>query len=195
MAGGSKRTGLIGAAGEYHVAAQLSQRGWLATITIKNSPGTDVLAQHVETGVVVAIQTKTTEIAAQGWILSAKDEMPTDRADAWYALVGMNGELARPEFYIVPRNHVSAHLFVGHRHWLRTPGKGGKVHQDSGMRNIYPSEVQAYKEDWASLLAPTTERPYALPEWVATYAAELGLPPGHPDAAAFAAPPAIISPA
>ncbi len=58
MAGGNKRTGPIGAAGEYHVAVQLSQRNWLATITIKNSPGTDVLAQHVETGVVVAIQTR-----------------------------------------------------------------------------------------------------------------------------------------
>lgn len=95
VADGSKRTGLIGAAGEYHVVAQLSQRGWLATITIKNSPGTDVLAQHVETGVLVALQTKTTEIAAQGWILGAKDETPTDRADSWYVLVGMNGELAR----------------------------------------------------------------------------------------------------
>jgi hypothetical protein len=187
VAGGNKRTGLIGAAGEYHVAAQLSQRDWLATITIKNSPGTDVLAQHVESGALVAIQTKTTETAAQGWILSAKDETPTDRVDSWYVLVGMNGETARPDFYIVPRNHVSAHLHVGHQHWLRTPGKGGKVHQDNGMRNIYPAEVQAYKEDWDALLAPTTGRPYALPDWFAAYAVELGLPDGHPDAGRFAA--------
>jgi hypothetical protein len=43
VASGFTRTGLTGAAGEYHVAAQLSQRGWLATITKKNSPGTDEL--------------------------------------------------------------------------------------------------------------------------------------------------------
>ncbi|MDE3130858.1 MAG: hypothetical protein KGL16_06855 [Acidobacteriota bacterium] len=187
MAGGNKRTGLIGAAGEYHVAAQLSQRGWLATITIKNSPGTDVLAQHAEKGVLVAIQTKTTEIASQGWILGSKDEAPTDRDDCWYVLVGMNGEANRPDFYVVPRNHVSAHLYVGHQKWLRTPGKDGKVHQDSGMRNIYPPEVHAYKEDWAALLEPTTARPYALPDSFVTYAAEVGLPDGHPDAVLFGA--------
>ena len=107
MASSRRRTGLIGAAGEYHVAAQLSQRGWLATITIKNSPGTDVLAQHFDTGVLVAIQTKTTEIATQGWVLGSKDESPTDRADSWYVLVAMNGELVRPDFYVVPRNHVA----------------------------------------------------------------------------------------
>jgi len=185
VAGGNRRTGLIGAAGEYHVAAQLSQRGWLATITIKNSPGTDVLAQHVETGVLVAIQTKTTEYASQGWILGVKDETPTARTDSWYVLVGMNGETARPDFYVVPRNHVSAHLYVGHQYWLQTPGKGGKVHQDSGMRNIYPPEVQPYKEDWAALLQPTTARQYALPDHFLKHVGAIGLPVGHPDAGLF----------
>jgi hypothetical protein len=52
-------TGLTGAAGEYYVAAELSRRGWLATVTIKNSPGTDVLAQRLGTGRVVSIQVKT----------------------------------------------------------------------------------------------------------------------------------------
>ena len=36
----SRTTGLTGAAGEYYVAAELSRRGWLATVTIKNAPGT-----------------------------------------------------------------------------------------------------------------------------------------------------------
>ena len=35
----------VGVAGEYLVAAQLTLRGWLATVTLKNSPGIDVLAQ------------------------------------------------------------------------------------------------------------------------------------------------------
>ena len=52
-------TGLTGAAGEYYVAAELSRRGWLATVTIKNAPGTAVLAQNPITKLTVAIQTKT----------------------------------------------------------------------------------------------------------------------------------------
>ena len=51
-------TGLTGAAGEYYVAAELSRRSWLATVTIKNSPGTDVLAQRLDRRRLVAIQTK-----------------------------------------------------------------------------------------------------------------------------------------
>lgn len=182
---GLKSTGLTGAAGEYHVAAQLSQRGWLATITIKNSPGTDVLAQHVDTGALVAVQTKTTATASQGWILGAKDEKPTERTDSWYVLVGMHGENERPDFYVLPRNHVAAHLWVGYQHWLTTPGRGGKPHQENTLRNIYPSEVSAYKEDWDALLAPSTNRPYALPDTFAIHVKEFGLPPGHPDALLF----------
>lgn len=63
------------------------------------------------------------------------------------------------------------------------------------MRNIYPAEVQAYKEDWDALLKPTTARSYALPDWFTTYAAEIGLPAGHPDATLFAAARAASTPA
>ncbi|HSI36145.1 MAG TPA: hypothetical protein VK986_21355, partial [Tepidisphaeraceae bacterium] len=49
-------TGLTGAAGEYHVAAELSRRGRLATVTIKNSPGTDVLAQRRDRSAMVAAE-------------------------------------------------------------------------------------------------------------------------------------------
>ena len=37
------QTNLIGAAGEYYVAAELSRSGWLATVTLKNARGIDVL--------------------------------------------------------------------------------------------------------------------------------------------------------
>jgi hypothetical protein len=84
-------TGLTGAAGEYHVAAELSRRDWLATVTIKNSPGTDVLAQRRDRRRIVALQTKT---ASRGSLfrLSVKDEDPGERDNEWYALVAL-GEL------------------------------------------------------------------------------------------------------
>jgi hypothetical protein len=56
---GRKYTALTGAAGEYYVAAELSRRGWAASITPKGVERNDVLAQHVETRAVVAIQVKT----------------------------------------------------------------------------------------------------------------------------------------
>jgi len=87
--------GLIGAAGEYFVAAELSRRGWLATVTIKNAPGTDVLAQHGATKQVVAIQTKTATTAT--FRLSARDEVPASAPNQWCVLVALG---------VVPRHVV-----------------------------------------------------------------------------------------
>ncbi len=52
-------TAITGAAGEYFAAAELSARGWIATISVRGAPATDVLAQHAETGRLIAVQTET----------------------------------------------------------------------------------------------------------------------------------------
>ncbi len=176
-------TGLIGAAGEYHVAAQLSMRGWLATITIKNAPRTDVLAQHLESGVLAAIQTKTTSVAGDILVLGSKDERPDLRDSEWYILVAMRGTEHRPDFYVMPRNHVSALLWVHHRIWLAKPGRGGAPHKDTTIRNIHKSDIEAYRERWETLLEAPSATPYALPAWFSERVSEFGLPPEHPDAA------------
>jgi len=131
--------------------------------------------------VVVAIQTKTTETATQGWILGAKDETPTDRADAWYVF-GRDeraSSSARSSTSCLATT-VSAHLFVG------PPALASDTRQGrqgaSGQRDAQhlPGGGAGVQGGLAALLAPTTGAPYALPDWVAIYAAELGLPPGHP---------------
>lgn len=175
-------TGLIGAAGEYHVAAQLSMRGWLATVTIKNAPGTDVLAQHLDMGTLVAIQTKTTSSSGDSLVLGLKDERPAPRDNEWYVFVVMKGVDARPDFFVMPRDHVSALLYVGHRNWLAQPGRGGAQRKDNSMRNVFPAEIQPYREDWDSLLAPPSQRAYELPPWFDEKAPVHGYPPGHPRA-------------
>src|SRR2546423_9273637 len=114
------------------------------------------------------------------WVLGIKDETPSDRTDSWYILVALRGQTERPDFYVIPRNHVAAYLYVGHRNFLRKPGRGGRPHQDGPRRTMFALDIQAYKEDWGALLKPTSERPYALPDWVAKYAPVLGLPPGGP---------------
>lgn len=41
-------TGLSGVAGEYFVAAELSRRGYIASITLRNTRGIDILASDAE---------------------------------------------------------------------------------------------------------------------------------------------------
>src|SRR5436190_4554604 len=99
-----RATNITGAAGEYHVAAELSRRGWLATVTIKNSPDTDVLAQHPHTERLLAVQTKTAS-PRNRFRLKKKNETPASRDGQWFVLVGLRGEFERPDFYIIPRDH------------------------------------------------------------------------------------------
>ena len=79
---GKKFTALTGAAGEYYVAAELSRRGWAASITPRGVERTDVLAQHLESKTVVAIQVKTMALGNR-FRLGAKNEEPTTATNEW----------------------------------------------------------------------------------------------------------------
>ena len=48
-----------GIAGEHFVAAELSRRGWVATLTAKNTPGVDALATRLEGDTFARVQVKT----------------------------------------------------------------------------------------------------------------------------------------
>jgi hypothetical protein len=101
MPGRSAQTNLIGAAGEYYVAAELSRAGWLATMTIKNSPDVDVLAVEPPPGRrSVVIQVKTT--TKSHWVLRTPPQESERRPDEFFVLVRIKGERERPDFYVVP---------------------------------------------------------------------------------------------
>jgi hypothetical protein len=133
--------GLVGAAGEYYVAAELSRRDWLATVTIKNSPGTDVLAQRLDRRRIVAIQTKTASPGSH-FRLNVKDEAPGERDNEWYVLVSLRGDEERPTFYVIPRHVMAAIVYLEHRDWLhhhdrlRAPMRTSQQRKANPMRTI-----------------------------------------------------------
>jgi hypothetical protein len=51
---------LCGVSGEYFVAAELSRRGYVASLTLRNTRGIDVLASNADATKAVGIQVKTT---------------------------------------------------------------------------------------------------------------------------------------
>jgi Holliday junction resolvase-like predicted endonuclease len=62
---------ITGVSGEYFVAAELSRRGWVAVITLKNTPNIDVIATTPDGKRTLNIQVKTRSIKnRQGWILT-----------------------------------------------------------------------------------------------------------------------------
>jgi hypothetical protein len=97
-----KDRNITGAAGVYFAAAELSQLGWIAALTRRYAPRTDVLAQRADSSRTVGIQVKT---RLSGWFqLGRSIPLPSSEgANEWFVLISLHGPGARPDFYIVPR--------------------------------------------------------------------------------------------
>jgi hypothetical protein len=97
------KKGIIGVSGEYFVAAELSQMGIVATLTLKNTPKIDILATNLESGKFVSIQVKTMGVEnTKGWKLSNKDEEKSDIKNFYYVMCNLQGLGKAPEYYIIP---------------------------------------------------------------------------------------------
>ncbi len=175
-------TSQTGAAGEFHVAAQLSQRGWQASVLLGNARRTDVLAHHPETGVSVSIQSKAANGGGDFQAGKASEEPSPPEAREWFVFVGLRSPDERPAFYIVPRNVIAAFSWCTHQAWLRSTRRDGRPHKDNSMRNISQRYLEAFLERWDDLLRPPGEIPYWLPQWFWDAKERVGLQPGHPGA-------------
>lgn len=139
----------VGIAGEYYVAAELSVRGYVASITLRNSRGIDILASNADATRTVSIQVKTSKGGQPRWILGKKSESFASRGH-FYAFVILSPIGQRPEFYIVPSEVVASTVSTDHTTWLKGTKKDGSAHKDSNMR-IFRDDVGQFKEAWSLL--------------------------------------------
>jgi len=124
---------LAGVSGEYFVAAELSRRGFVATLTLKNTRGIDILVSNAEAEKSIGIQVKTNQTTKKSWVLTSKSE--SFHADnLFYVFVNLISISSLPRFHIVPSKHVASTIKEGHQQWLMTPGKKGQKHMDNPMR-------------------------------------------------------------
>lgn len=146
---------IIGVAGEYFVAAELSQLWIVATLTLKNTPKIDILATNLETWKVANIQVKTMSINNnQWWRLSSKDEEESNIKNHYYVFVNLLWEWKLPEYYIIPQKDIANYLYYYHRNWLNW--KEGR--NDTTMRVFDPYRKKEsenfwkkYKNNWKEL--------------------------------------------
>jgi hypothetical protein len=143
---------LCGVAGEYFVAAELTRRGYVASITLRNTRGIDILASNADATRAVGIQVKTKQGPGAEWLLSAKaEEAPGSPVSdhLFYVFVNLNG-IAAPTYHVVPREAVAAYARETHRQWLASPGRNGRARRDSSMRKFRDPDGQ-YRDRWDSL--------------------------------------------
>jgi hypothetical protein len=140
---------LVGVAGEYFVAAELSRRGYIASISLRNTRGIDILATNQSASRSITIQCKSKQVARKTWPLNEKNEGFVS-ADHFYVFVTF-GELQElPSYHIVSSLVVSDYITTSHKRWLSTPGRDGHKHVDNSLRNFSDPDDQ-YLGKWESL--------------------------------------------
>jgi hypothetical protein len=137
---------LLGAAGEYHVMAELLRRGYIAALAPQGVPNADIVVTDVEGSRLCSIQVKTRRDLGSdgGWHMKAKHEdIRSDRLFYCFVDFGKTPS-ARPAVHVVPSALVANVLSVTHRKWLATPGKKGQPHKDGPMRRLLPDYTRTF---------------------------------------------------
>ena len=137
---------LIGVSGEYFVAGELSRRGYVAAITLRNTRGTDIVVSNEKGTKTVNVQVKTKRPGNPDWILTKKAESVTEK-NIIYIFVSLYELDLRPQYYIVPSKDVAKYIKTTYDLWLRTPGKGGRAHKETSIR-IWDDQDKKYLERW-----------------------------------------------
>ena len=120
----------IGLAGEFYTLGQLTQRGYLATMTLGNTKGVDILVTNQEVNKLFKVEVKTTNkrlrherLFGEGlfyvWAMSAKHEGIRDHKLV-YCFVALGDVNERPDFFLVPSNEVAEYIEWQHQHWINT---------------------------------------------------------------------------
>jgi len=135
-----------GVAGEYFVAAELSRRGYVATLTLRSTRGIDILASDADSTRSVGIQVNTSQYKSPTWLASKKAEDSELAENLFFVFVSLNG-LSEPSYHVVPRHVVVKHLRENHERWLSQPRRDGKPRKDTSMREFRDPEGK-YRNRW-----------------------------------------------
>ncbi len=144
-----KDTSLTGAAGEHLVLSRLLSRGILAAQAPRGTRKVDILVNHLDKDSTALIQVKSRLIGTDGgWHMNQKHELIKEK-DLWYCFVDFEPD--SPKVYVIPSLLVATIVTEENESWMRTPGKGGKMHNETEMRRIqpkYPYKVPSAPDGW-----------------------------------------------
>ena len=130
----------LGNAGEFHVLAQLAQRGFIAGKTDDGQTLIDVIATEPETLTTVNIQVKTRTIDGKrsSWLMGLKNEQAFEKL--WYVVVEIGEDNVLPNFFIFSSQEVSETIKQRHIDYLAKPKKDGTPRKGGSLRHFEPSE-------------------------------------------------------
>jgi Holliday junction resolvase-like predicted endonuclease len=137
-------TTIIGAAGEHYVLFQLLRRGLKAARPPEGTPEIDLIVFDERQNVIISLQVKTRSRGSDGAFLMNVKHESLDSERLVYVFVDLEPET--PRCHVIPSKVVSRYLRLDHSTWLATPGRGGKAHRQTSMRQIRPFSPFAESE-------------------------------------------------
>ena len=142
----------VGVAGEYFVAAELSLRGYIASVTLRNTRGVDIIASTREGTKSVSIQVKTNNNGSTQWLLSEKSES-FQSSIHFYVFVSMKDLSKHPEYFVVPSEVVAKKIKKDHLEWLNGTPRKGSTRKETTMRKFILPPQNQYKDNWSILFS------------------------------------------
>jgi len=137
---------LVGVAGEYLVAGELSRRGLIAAITLRNSKGIDILVSRPGGQASASIQVKTSLNPTVSWQLNKSDETPKG-PNHYYVFVVLNGRGGHPEYHVVKGDLVTR-CKAEHQNWLKGTKRDGSERKDTDRRVFKLRPDEDFKNRW-----------------------------------------------
>ncbi len=125
---------LSGVAGQFFVAAEVSRQGYIATLTLRNTRGVDMLVASADASKSVGIQVKTNQGSNKVWLLDKKIE-DSGSDNLIYVFVNLNGS-GTPTFHVVRSQVVAEYARKRHLDWLSGIPRRGLVRKDNPMRKF-----------------------------------------------------------
>jgi len=143
-------------AGAYFVAGELSQRGHIATVTVRNTRGIDVLASKLDGSKSVSILVRTSSVKerenyTRSWSMGKRDENVFSDY-LFYVFVDIKYNNEKPDYYVVKSKIVAEYVKAIHHEYLKSGGDG-KPHPEGEMRAfvIEDSDVEKFLSRWDTL--------------------------------------------
>lgn len=138
----------LGIAGEYFVAAELSRRGYITSLTLKNTKGIDILVANESSTKVVGVQVKANRKKNKyNWILGKKSEEYV-KDNMFYVFVYIPEDSRLIEYFIVPSKRVAYEISETHKQYIDGPGKNGIKHSDTSIRTFTLTNNDESKDNW-----------------------------------------------
>ena len=133
---------LLGAAAEHYVMCHLLRRGYVAGLTSRGAPNSDIVVSNRRGDPLFSVQVKSRSQAGP-WLLSKAHE--DGREALFLACVDFTSD--PPDVYVIPSTIVAKVIAHAHCFWRNGPPTRGLTRKDGSMRHLLLDYSRVFQSD------------------------------------------------